>query len=206
MQLHELGHSKKCPVFAEEVWHLVSLSYLRTDACLQGLRNQKGAYEAMTHDPHSFTVRDTKLILHPEVLGLFPISCSINKYILAIMDLFTRWVQAFSIPEQGAKTVRCRSAMSCYAFAPHCSIIRTRAVTLKVSFSRTSSSSVRSPRPGPSHTILLQKDRWNELFVHFSRWSIAMFWKLEEEVCEIAQQLLHAAQHWQGQQNRLTET
>ena len=42
--------------------------------------------------------------LHLDVLGKFPISSSGNKYILVIMDQFTRWVETFTIPDQGAET------------------------------------------------------------------------------------------------------
>lgn len=42
--------------------------------------------------------------LHLDILGPFPVSSSGNKYILIIIDQFTRWVEAFHVPNQGAET------------------------------------------------------------------------------------------------------
>ena len=40
-----------------------------------------------------------------DLLGPFPVTYSKNRYILVVMDTFTKWVEAYAIPEFSAKTV-----------------------------------------------------------------------------------------------------
>ena len=44
-------------------------------------------------------------IIGMDILGPFPESERGNSYILVVADLFTRWMEAFSIPNQEASTV-----------------------------------------------------------------------------------------------------
>ena len=42
--------------------------------------------------------------LHIDILGPFPLSTRGNRYILAMVDQFTKWVEVFPLPEQTAET------------------------------------------------------------------------------------------------------
>ena len=44
-------------------------------------------------------------IVATDIMGPFPTSSKGNKYILVASDYFTRWVEAYGIPNQEATTV-----------------------------------------------------------------------------------------------------
>ncbi|GBM13351.1 hypothetical protein AVEN_159770-1 [Araneus ventricosus] len=45
------------------------------------------------------------LIPVDEILGPFPVTTKGNRYVLVLMDCFTKWTEAIPIPDQGASTV-----------------------------------------------------------------------------------------------------
>ncbi|GBM62525.1 hypothetical protein AVEN_157721-1 [Araneus ventricosus] len=52
-----------------------------------------------------------------DILGPFPVTTKGNRYVLVLMDYFTRWPEAIPIPDQEASTVAeelVRSWISCY--------------------------------------------------------------------------------------------
>ena len=42
--------------------------------------------------------------VHIDILGPFPESERGNKYVLVVVDQFTKWVEAYALPDQGAET------------------------------------------------------------------------------------------------------
>ena len=44
-------------------------------------------------------------VIAMDIVGLFPESDNKNSYVLVVADLFTRWMEAFPIPNQEADTV-----------------------------------------------------------------------------------------------------
>ena len=44
-------------------------------------------------------------IVATDILGLLPITPNGNSYLLAASDYFTRWVEAYPIPNQEATTI-----------------------------------------------------------------------------------------------------
>ena len=40
-----------------------------------------------------------------DILGPFPISNAGNKYVLVVQDQFTKWTEAYALPDQTAQTV-----------------------------------------------------------------------------------------------------
>lgn len=51
--------------------------------------------------------------IHMDILGPFPESDRGNKYILVIMDQFTKWVEAYPVPDQSAETTARTLVMEC---------------------------------------------------------------------------------------------
>ena len=43
--------------------------------------------------------------IHVDMLGPFPISKAGNKYVLMVIDQFTKWVEAFALPDQTTETI-----------------------------------------------------------------------------------------------------
>ena len=64
--------------------------------------------KAPSRKPHAplgkMPVGDPLDRLSTGILGLFPESTQGNKYVLAVTDHFTKWVEVFAIPDQSAVT------------------------------------------------------------------------------------------------------
>ena len=53
-----------------------------------------------------------------DILGPFPESASGNKYILVVMEYFTRWAEAYAIPNQEAATIAKKLTEEFFRFSP----------------------------------------------------------------------------------------
>ena len=54
---------------------------------------------------HSIRVGNPMQLVAIDIMGLFPVTSNGNQYVLVVGDYFTRWIEAYAIPNQGAETV-----------------------------------------------------------------------------------------------------
>ena len=73
-------------------------------SCMVCSRNKKANRKAKGH-LNSYHSGYPMERIHMDILGPFPKSLCGNQYILMVIDQFTKWVEAFPIPNQAAETI-----------------------------------------------------------------------------------------------------
>ena len=58
-------------------------------------------------------------IVATDILGPLPLTCNGNSYLLVAMDYFTRWVEAYPIPNQEAVTVANKLTQEFFSIFPY---------------------------------------------------------------------------------------
>ena len=109
-----------------------------------------------------------------DILGPLPESDAGNSYILVVGDYFTRWMEAYPIPNQEAATVAKKMTDEFFLrFSPpdQNSYIRTRAASLSLSWWLKSANFSESTRPAPQLTIPSPTASSNDLIGHCCRCS-----------------------------------
>ena len=87
------------------IWYGVTSDVKRyVKSCVICSRNKKANRKAKGH-LNSFHSGYPMERIHMDILGPFPKSNKGNQYILMVIDQFTKWLEAFPIPNQSAETV-----------------------------------------------------------------------------------------------------
>ncbi|XP_072567698.1 polymeric immunoglobulin receptor-like [Paramormyrops kingsleyae] len=88
-----------------------------------------GYVDTVSPTLQQLTVQDNQLYLVEhvgvDVLGLFPHTEARNHYILVVMDYFTKWAEAYMVPEQSVSSVRWVTVQSGGSVTIPCSYDKT---------------------------------------------------------------------------------
>jgi len=76
--------------------------YTRTCAKCSTLKHPRSKPKAALGSYHAGNPMER---VHVDILGPFPISARGNKYVVMIVDQFTKWLECFPLPDQTAETV-----------------------------------------------------------------------------------------------------
>jgi hypothetical protein len=94
-----------------------------------------------------------------DIVGPFPNGTQGNKYILVVQDHFTKWTEAYALPDCSAKTV---AHVFVYEFVrdlgPHWKYTQIKAEILKLNFFRRCAGYLEPIRPAQPPTDHVQMD------------------------------------------------
>ena len=99
--------------------------------------------------------------VHMDLLGPVPTSAMGHKYVLVLVDQFTKWEECFPLTEQTMEKVAKVSVTFFLAARPAIRFIRVKANSLRESFSILSVICWKWPKQGPLLTIHAQTGRWD---------------------------------------------